>query len=53
MWMNSRRFHVRPTSSSTTYSRIRGNKRFRLDEKKKHDKNKKKAKKKKKVSNEN
>ena len=41
MWMNSRRFHVRPTSSSTTYSRIRGNKRFRLDEKKNMTKTKK------------
>ena len=48
MWMNSRRFNVRPTSSSATHSRIRGNKRFRLDEKKKN-----KTKKKKKVSNEN
>ena len=51
MWMNSRRFHVRPTSRSATYSRIRGNKRFRLDKKKKQKQ--KKAKKKKKVSNEN
>ena len=35
MWMNSLRFNVRSTSSSTTYSRIRGNKSFRLDEKNK------------------
>ena len=34
MWMNSLRFNVRSTSSSATYSRIRGNKSFRLDEKK-------------------
>ena len=46
--MNSLRFNVRSTSSSATYSRIRGNKSFRLDEK-----TKTKTKKKKKVSNEN
>ena len=32
--MNSLRFNVRSTSSSATYSRIRRNKSFRLDEKK-------------------
>ena len=42
MWMNSLRFmiNVRSTSSSATYSRIRGNKSFRLDEKKKKKKKK-------------
>ena len=38
MWMNSLRFNVRSTSSSATYSRIRGNKSFRLDEKTKQNK---------------
>ena len=49
MWMNSLRFNVRSTSSSATYSRIRGNKSFRLDEK---QTNKQKTKQKRKVSNE-
>ena len=48
MWMNSLRFNVRSASSCATYSRIRGNKSFRLDEK-----TKTKTKKKKKVRNEN
>ena len=41
-WMNSLRFNVRSTSSSTTYSRIRGEKSFRLPEKKKNKTNKNK-----------
>ena len=41
--MNSLRFNVRSTSSSATYSRIRRNKSFRLDEKQKTKKKKKKV----------
>ena len=44
MWMNSLRFNVRSTSSSATYSMIRGNKSFRLDEKKQKTKQDKKEK---------